>query len=277
MVSHPTALDVHVERLGPLVPVLSASPSQRIAVDGMLLRALVGSTVHGTNVGGQDDRDEMGICVESPETVIGSHTFKHYEYRTQPQGTCSGPGDLDLIVYSLRRYCYLASTGNATVILPLFVPKTAVCFINEFGHELRARRHWFVSQQCGHRFLGYMRSQRQDLLGLRSSGSRNQGRAGLRARYGFDVKSAMHMVRLGLQGLELMRTGEMSVPVGDRDLTWLQELRRGERSKEEALARAETLEREIGEALRTTRLPEYPDRVSIDAWLGSVHRRHWGW
>ena len=36
--------------------------------------------------------------------------------RTQPEGVRSGPGDLDLIVYSLRKWMRLALTGNPTVL-----------------------------------------------------------------------------------------------------------------------------------------------------------------
>ena len=31
-----------------------------------LIRAEVGSTIHGTAIAGTDDRDEMGVCVEAP-------------------------------------------------------------------------------------------------------------------------------------------------------------------------------------------------------------------
>lgn len=42
-----------------------------IAERGLILRVQVGSGVHGTSVTGQDDRDEMGICLEPPEYVTG--------------------------------------------------------------------------------------------------------------------------------------------------------------------------------------------------------------
>lgn len=92
---------IHSERLGPQVPIMTRSPKQWIAENGMILRVLVGSGVHGTAIEGQDDRDEMGVCVESHNSVVGLEKFEHYEFRTQPEGVCPGPGDLDLIVYSL--------------------------------------------------------------------------------------------------------------------------------------------------------------------------------
>src|SRR5262245_40833898 len=104
----------HATRLGPIVPVTDHSPRQRIAERGMILRVLVGSEVHGISIAGQGDRDEMGVCVEPPETVAGLSRFEHYQFRTQPDGAPSGPGDLDLIVYGLRKFATLASQGNPT-------------------------------------------------------------------------------------------------------------------------------------------------------------------
>ena len=45
--------------------------ARRIAERGTILRVQVGSGVHGTAVDGQDDRDEMGICLEPPQFVTG--------------------------------------------------------------------------------------------------------------------------------------------------------------------------------------------------------------
>jgi predicted nucleotidyltransferase len=265
------------ERLGPMVPVAACSSAQRIAADGMVLRALIGSEIHGTSLAGQGDRDEMGVCIEPPETVAGLTRFEHYAFRTQPAGSRSGPGDLDLVVYGLRKFAGLAARGNPTVLLLLFVADEHVCFTDELGRELRAERHRFLSRQAGPRFRGYLESQRRGLMGLRSGGTRNQGRVDIRARYGFDTKFAMHMVRLGIQGVELMRTGAITLPIPEPDLTWLRELRRGEHTKQEALDRAAELEEEIDRAAAGSPLPEQPDLAALDRWLVGLHRRHWGW
>jgi hypothetical protein len=45
----------------------ASEEARRIAEDGMILRVQVGSGVHGTSVTGQDDRDEMGLCLEPPQ------------------------------------------------------------------------------------------------------------------------------------------------------------------------------------------------------------------
>jgi hypothetical protein len=71
-----------------------------IAERGLILRCQVGSGVHGTAVSGTDDRDEMGICIEPPEYVIGLKLFEQYEHHTawERDGGLrnrSGHGDLD--------------------------------------------------------------------------------------------------------------------------------------------------------------------------------------
>jgi len=114
----------------------------------MILRVQVGSGVHGTSVSGQDDRDEMGICLEPAAFVTGLARvpngmrgrgapvpFEQYERHTvwdEPRGLAnrSGAGDLDVIVYSARKWARLALAGNPTVLLILFVPDADVVFRN---------------------------------------------------------------------------------------------------------------------------------------------------
>ncbi len=67
-----------------------------IARRGCIIRCLVGSTLHGLVRDSTDDRDEMGVCIEPPDHVIGLRRFEHWVHRTQPEGVPSGPGDLDL-------------------------------------------------------------------------------------------------------------------------------------------------------------------------------------
>src|SRR5690349_24051576 len=122
---------------------------------GTILLSQVGSGLHGTAIAGTDDRDEMGICVEPPEYVIGLRRFEQYIFRTQPEGARSGPGDLDLVVYSLRKWMRLALDGNPAVLLPLFVGPEHLVAIDELGEELRSRADRIVSREAGHRFLGY--------------------------------------------------------------------------------------------------------------------------
>ncbi len=249
--------------------------SGRVARENCVLLTRVGSTVHGVTVDDQDDRDELGICVEPPDYVIGLRRFEQHEWRTQPTGVRSGPGDVDRTVYGLRKWLRLALAGNPSVLVPLFVPVTDVVYAAPLGVDLRLDPSWILSRQAGHRFLGYLRSQRAKLLGERG-GLTN--RPELVERYGFDTKFAYHMIRLGLQGRELMRTGRLTLPLPEPDRTWLRELRVGGHSQDDALAVANYLEVKLELLLdpaSSSPLPERPNLDLANAWLVDAHRSVW--
>ena len=65
--------------------------ARAIAEQGLILRTTVGSVVHGLSNPGTDDRDELGVCVEPPEYLLGLRRFEHFVFRTQPAGAPSGP------------------------------------------------------------------------------------------------------------------------------------------------------------------------------------------
>ena len=95
-----------------------------VALRGEILRTVVGSGVHGIAIAGTDDHDEMGVYIEPPANIVGTDgAAQHYVFRTQPEGACSGPGDTDLVSYSLHKYLRLAMKGNPTALLPLYAPQ----------------------------------------------------------------------------------------------------------------------------------------------------------
>jgi hypothetical protein len=264
----------------------SSEEFHRIALGGMVLRCEVGSGVHGTAIGGTDDRDEMGVCIEPPEYVIGLRPhfppggedhpdrFEQYIYRTQPEGRRSGAGDLDLTVYSLRKWMRLALEGNPTVLLLLFAPERAIVETTPAGEELRDRAAMIVSRQAGERFAGYLNAQRRALLSHGGKGS-DVTRPELIEAYGWDTKYGAHMVRLGVQGVELLETGRITLPVPQPWRTWITELRTGGHTMDEALALAGQLEAKIRDLLGTSALPKQPDYAAADEWLIRTYREAW--
>lgn len=240
----------------------------------VILRAVVGSTVHGTNVGNQDDRDEMALAIEPMHYVIGMRHWETTVYRTAPDGQKSRPGDLDLVTHSLRKFCRLASRGNPTMQLPLFVPESAIVECNALGRELIAKRSMFLSRQCGKAFLGYMMAQKARLAG--EAGGRHGSRPELIEKYGFDTKYAGHIIRLGYQGVELMTTGHLSLPMRPEHREDVLAVRTGKWTLERTLSRAGELERELRDSLDTGPLPDAPDEDAINEFLQDAYLRAWG-
>lgn len=237
-----------------------------------VLQGQVGSGLHGVTTG-NDDRDEMGVCLEPPEYVIGNNKFEQYIYRTQPEGVRSGAGDLDLIVYSLRKWARLAAQGNPTVLLLMYIPNHELVINSDIGRDVQAHPERFLSRQVAARFAGYLVSQRDQLLGLKSK--KHTNRPELVNVYGFDTKFAYHMVRLGLQGMEVLTTGRITLPMPEPDRTWLQELRRGEHTLQEALDRADDLLNQLNALADTADLPGLPDHQAINRWLTETYMSWW--
>jgi predicted nucleotidyltransferase len=266
------------------VGILDRDEQREIVERGTILRGTVGSTLHGLHHGGQDDRDEMGVFIEPPEFALGlslarsgtgAGRFEHYVERTQPEGARSGPGDLDLVMYSLRRWLGLAAAGNPTVLLLLFSPAETLVACTERGAELRALAPSIVSRQAGPRFLGYLQAQKERLVGTR--GQKRVNRPELIAAHGFDTKYAMHVVRLGRQGIELMQTGRLTLPMAEPDRSRIMAIRTGEVSEADVVAEVEQVEAEMVSAIEGSALPEEPDRATIDAFLVDAYREAWGW
>jgi hypothetical protein len=268
----------------------ASEEARRIAETGMILRVQVGSGVHGTSISGQDDRDEMGICLEPARFVTGlarvpagvGHPdqevdFEQYQRHTvwdQPGGLAnrSAAGDLDVVIYSARKWCRLALGGNPTVLLALFVPDEEVVHRNEAGAELVANASRFVSRLAAERFIGYLRSQKAAMTGEVGA---HTNRPELVAVHGYDTKFAMHALRLGVQGAELLTTGRITLPVPEPERSHLRAVRRGEIAKEDVIAAVDEAERHLLELSEATSLPDQPDRDWVDAWLHRAHLAYW--
>lgn len=240
----------------------------------VILRAEVGSGVHGTSVSAASDRDEMAIAVEPMSHVIGMRHWETTVYRTAKDGQKSGAGDLDLVTHSLRKFCRLGAKGNPSILLLLFVPDSAIVERNELGAELMVKRQMFLSRDAGKAFLGYMSAQKARLNN--ESGGRHGSRPDLVAKYGFDVKYAGAIIRLGLQGLELMTTGHMSLPMQPEHSAEVRAIRTGQVSFNDVVDRAGKLERELRDSLDTGPLPDHADEDAINAFLSDAYLRAWG-
>jgi uncharacterized protein len=268
----------------------ASEEARGIAENGMILRVQVGSGVHGTSITGQDDRDEMGLCLEPPQFVTGlarvpdgtgglasSVRFEQYERHTawdRPGGTAnrSGAGDLDVIIYSARKWARLALAGNPTVLLVLFVPDEEVVFRNEAGAELAGNAHRFVSRLAASRYLGYLQRQKAAMTGQPGS---HTNRPELVAVHGYDTKYAMHALRLGLQGVELLSTGRITLPVPEPQRAYLRSIRRGERPLAEVLEAISDAEARLAALRDSPAIADQPDRRWADDWLHRSYLNFW--
>jgi predicted nucleotidyltransferase len=241
-----------------------------------ILRCLVGSTAHGlNNQDHMEDRDEMGVCIEDMDHRVGFTDFEQFIYRTaaEREGKQDAPsraGDLDLTIYGLRKYLRLALRGNPTILMLLF---TEPLYCDARGQGLRELAPAIIHRGAGGAYLGYIQSQRQKMLGER--GSLNVHRQKLVAEFGYDTKFAMHMCRLGFQGIELMNTGTITLPVPSPTRELLLRIRTGQCSMNETLQLAGDLEADLKDAIDSSPLPKQPDTARVEQWMIRTYLETW--
>jgi uncharacterized protein len=247
------------------------SLARAIAQDGCILRSVVGSTVHGLANPGTDDRDELGVCIEPREYVIGLRRFDHWVHRSQDEGVPSGPGDLDLTIYGLRKFCRLAAKGSPTVLLLLYVDGQHVVVREPLGAELQALAPAFISRRTGRAFLGYLEHQRRGLLEERHVTRTRE----LSAEHGYDTKFAMHALRIAHQGRELLTTGRVTLPVAEPARSELMAVRRGVVPPADVLSALDDATARLRQAIVAADLPDAADATAIDRFLVEAHERAW--
>jgi uncharacterized protein len=240
-----------------------------------ILRGEVGSSAHGVNLPGSDDFDMMAIVVERPEVALGTKEWEHKIYRSaeEREGKKNVPsqaGDIDLSIFSLRKFARLAAQGNPNVQMMFYGP---TLHIDHWGKTLRLNHKLFASKQVIRRFLGYMKAQKQRLQGER--GQMRTTRTALVEKYGYDTKYAMHVLRLGFQGIMWSETGHMPVPLGEFQREYLLHVRQGKFTFEEIIGAAEYLEAQLLSLLDKSTLPEEPNFKMIDQLLNNIYRDVW--
>lgn len=220
----------------------------------------------------------MGVCLEPRRFVLGFGKFEQWVFRSAAEreghaGARSKAGDLDLTIYSLRKWARLALQGNPIVLLLLYLPDNAVVILTSVGQQLQKLAPAFASRRAGKRFLGYLEAQRQRLVGER--GQRNVNRVDLIEQFGYDTKYAMHMLRLGYQGVEFLESGRLMLPMKEPVRSHLMEVRRGRSNLADVLEECTQLELRIGALLDSSPIPLEPDLKTVESFVMDTYENAW--
>jgi hypothetical protein len=232
--------------------------------------AEVGSTAHGIALEGTDDLDLTIVRAEPfAELVVGAESRQSMMIRTQPEGFRSRMGDIDLQVYTARKFARLALGGNPSILNVLYVP--SYHYERQDWRNLRKGLQGLTpSKRAGNAFLGYMRQQTERWQGLR--GQKNVSRPELVEAYGFDTKYAAHIVRLGFQGATFMREARIPIPLPDDFAKRIVNLRTGGMTEAAALEWAREVENDLHRSILESPLPEGPNVAGTDSLLVDFYR-----
>lgn len=234
-----------------------------------ILRCVVGSKLYGTD-NAESDTDQMGVCVEPLEVAQGFTEFEQYIKQDRDD---TGRMVTECKTYGLKKFLRLALGGNPDVTPMFFVPVEFHTVSVATGRQMQELSSHVISKKSGVKFLGYMESQRQRLLGER--GQKNVSRPLLVEKYGYDTKYAMQILRLGMQGLELLCTGRITFPMAEPDREFLKDVREGRLDINDVLNRAGNLKKMIEGAIEDCPLPDEPDTALVEDWMVNTYYRTW--
>ncbi len=207
----------------------------------MIFSVVVGSRAYGLATTGSDT-DRRGVFVAP--TAAFWRLDKPPTHRDGPLP--------EQFSWEVERFCELALDANPTVLECLWSPLVEV--ITPAGRRLVDLREAFLSRRAHRSFAGYADAQFRRLDPERPK-----------------WKQAMHMIRLLLSGLHLVRHGEPLVDVRAHRERLLA-IRRGELPWAEVDAWRAALSAELSAAPSV--LPESPDRERVEEFLVAVRAEH---
>jgi len=160
--------------------------------------------------------------------------------------------------WELEKFLRLGLKANPNVLECLYSPLVETC--TPLAAELIGMRGSFLSRHIHRTYNSYVLSQFKKL------------EQDLRNRNALRWKHVMHLIRLQLSGVVVLREGFVPLRV-DEHRDRLLAIRRGEIPWEVVEAWRLSLHRELDEALTTTSLPEHPDYAWANDFLIRA-RRH---
>jgi predicted nucleotidyltransferase len=229
-----------------------------------------GSELHGAKVGKTDDTDLYGVYIEAPEYALGLEPREHFVWSTAGDERRNGPDDVDVTLYSLRKWAGMAAKGNATALHFLFAEPHEVQTAT--WKKIEESREIFLSRNSAEQFLGFADDQFKRLTGERGKGKKGQ-RPEYIGKYGYETKAAMHGLRLLYECLELMAHRRITLPRPEKEL--LIEVRSGEWTLERVLEHAKQLELEVRQVVVGSPLPDRVDKAAISKLVAQLHREFW--
>src|SRR5215468_8521554 len=122
-----------------------------------------GSELHGAKVGQTDDTDIYGVYIEEPSEALGLDSREHFVCSTAGNERRNTADDVDVTLYSLRKWAGMAAKGNATALHFLFAEPREVA--PESWKQVQKNRDLFLARTSAKQFLGFADNQFKRLTG----------------------------------------------------------------------------------------------------------------
>ena len=213
----------------------------------VIYRCVIGSQAYGL-ADAESDVDRRGIYLPAADL--------HWSLYGVPEQLEND--ETQEAYWELQKFLVLALKANPNVLECLYTPLVEKA--TPLAEELLAMKSIFLSRLVYQTYNGYVMSQFKKM----QADIRNHGQV--------KWKHVMHLIRLLLSGIGVLRDGFVPVRVeGHRDR--LLAIRRGEVPWDEVESWRLSLHQEFNAAFETTKLPERPTTKQANAFLISARRR----
>jgi len=213
----------------------------------VIFRCVIGSQAYGL-ANEASDVDRRGIYLPPADLHWSLHGVPEQLENQETQEA----------YWELQKFLVLALKANPNVLECLYIP--LIEKVTPLAEELLAMKSVFLSRLVYQTYNGYVLSQFKKM----QADIRNHGE--------LKWKHVMHLIRLLLSGIGVLRDGFVPVRV-DSYRDRLLAVRRGEIPWEEVEQWRLSLHQEFNAAFETTTLPERPDYERANAFLISARHR----
>lgn len=239
--------------------------------DSIQYLGYTGSHAYGTNHK-QSDYDIVGFCIPPKEIVFphlrgeiegfGRKKKRFRQWEVQHS-------EYDITIYSLPVYFSLVMENNPNMIDSLFLPENCIIYMSHIGKKVVDKRHMFLHKGAFHRFKGYAYSQLHKIETKTPKGKRKE----LIEKHGYDVKYAMHLVRLLNECEQILLNGDLDLLLNREQL---KSILRGEWTIENIKEYFRNKEMLLEKLYVESSLPYQPDEEKIRMFLADLLNEFYG-
>ena len=209
--------------------------------DRVVLKCVIGSRAYGLD-DDQSDTDRRGVYLPPAESQ-----WSLYGVPAQLENE-----ETQEVYWELQKFIILALKANPNVLECLYSPLVEKA--TPLAEELLGMRQCFLSKLVFQTYSGYVASQFKKM----QTDIRNHGRV--------KWKHVMHLIRLLLSGIYVLREGEIAVAVPEHRERLL-EIKSGQASWDEVETWRQELHTAFSDAFQNTALPARPDYERANEFL----------
>lgn len=246
---------------------------QKWVADNLCIVWLTGSYLYGTNTE-TSDLDYVGVALPSIDVKLGIQNWNESDLSSKKsnENRRNNSDDVDCKIYSFDKFMKLLMENNPNVTELVFAPEKNIIICNDIGREIMALAPHIPNRRIIHATAGYAY---QQIKLLKTKKENMTGRKELAEKYGFDTKFASHAFRLLYEGIEFMTTGELVLPLNQRQR--LIEIKNGYFSDvDECLEAANELIQEFEKAKLTNILRDKPNYKLFNDFIVGTYKKVYG-